>query len=178
MIFLLFFLLICIFILVIFIYVNIFYFLYLKVPMLSTGRGIIEKITSEVDFGKAKKFYELGSGSGKVISQVARKYPGLECIGIECNIAALFLAKIRNIFSEQKVEYRMQNFFKTDLRDADIVYAYLFPGIMDKLETKFLEEMKEGAMVVSNTFILKHRKPSKIVLNKKNSLGTLYVYKY
>jgi len=116
---------------IVFVYLNIFYFIYLKVPTLSANNKVIEKILRSIDFKGRKKFYDLGSGNGKLISGVASLYPDLECIGIEYNIVAYYCAKTRNIFLKNKVSYLRENFFKVNLDDADIVYTYLFPGVMN-----------------------------------------------
>jgi trans-aconitate methyltransferase len=174
----LFFLTFCLFCLVIFVYVNLGYSFYLKVPMLSSGNSAIEKVLSEVDLGKVKKFYDLGSGSGKVISQIANRYPELECVGIEYNAAVYCCAKLRNIFLKQKVAYRMENFFKVDLSDADVVYTFLFPGLMERLETKFARELKKGALVIDTAFPLKSKEPKMVIQGGKGKLDTLYVYEY
>lgn len=124
------------------------------------------------------KFYDLGSGNGKIIARIANAYPNLACVGIECNIAAYSWAKLRNLFSKQKVLYRMENFFQTNLGDADIVYAYLFPNLMKRLEPKFTSELKKGTLLIVNSFPLKSKEPLKIIQDKTNALGTLYIYEY
>jgi hypothetical protein len=169
---------ICILALLLFIYVNIFYYLYLKVPMLSTEKETIRKLSQNIDFSKAKNFYDLGSGNGKVISAISGKFPNLECVGIECNIAAFLLAKVLNIFSSRSVRYRMENFMNIDLGEADVIYAYLFPGAMEKLEEKFSKELKRGTLVVSSTFPIKDKIPKLVVKNENGKLGTLYIYEY
>jgi len=146
--------------------------------MLSTGSNVIKKILQEIDFKEAKKFYDLGAGNGKVISYVASRYPNLKCTGIEYNIAAYCYAKLRNIFLKQKVSYKMGDFFKVNISDADIVYTYLFPGLMDRLESKFARELKKGTLVISNAFPIKDRKPKFIIQGKAGALNTLYVYEY
>lgn len=174
----LFFLTLCLFFLVVFVYLNVFYSFYLKVPMLSSGNDAIEKFLLKVDFGKAKKFYDLGAGSGKMISKVASQYPDLQCIGIEYNIISYCCAKLRNIFLKQKIDYRMGNFFKINISDADVVYTYLYPGLMERLEIKFASELKKGTLVISNAFPIKTREPKIVIQGEVGALNTLYVYEY
>lgn len=162
----------------IFIYLNLFYTFYLKVPMLSSGNNPIEKVLLNVNFKKAAKFYDLGSGNGKLISRVAKQYPHLECVGVEYNIAAYCSAKFRNLFLKQKIDYKLGDFFKINISDADIIYAYLFPGLMVRLEAKFSQELRKGTIVISNSFPIKTRKPKMIIQEKAGELGTLYVYEY
>lgn len=174
----LFFLTLCFFCLVVFVYLNIFYSFYLKVPMLSTGNNAIGKVLQNIDFREEKKFYDLGSGNGKLISQIASRYPNLKCIGIEYNVVAYYCAKFRNIFLKQEIDYRMGDFFKINISDADVVYVYLYPGLMERLEIKFASELKKGALVISNAFPIKTREPKIIIQGEVGALNTLYVYEY
>lgn len=176
--FFIFFLILIIFFLVIFLYLNIFYSFYLRVPMLSAKKEIALKIIKNVDFKNAKNFYDLGSGNGRIISYIANKYPNFKCVGIEYNLTGYCLAKARNIFLKQKVDYRKEDFFKTDISNADIVYVYLFPGVLSRLEPKFSRELKKGTLVVSNTFQLKFKEPEVIIKGEAGALNTLYIYKY
>lgn len=146
--------------------------------MVSTEGEITERILKNIDFSKVKKFYDLGSGSGNVVSRIAREYPSLKCVGIEYNVTDLFWAKFKNIFSKNKVIYKKGDFFKTDISDADIIYVYLFPEIIERLEEKFANELKKGALVITNTFPLKFKKTKLIIPEKKRKLGTLYIYEY
>lgn len=147
-------------------------------PNLSTGNKALKKILKNISFKGKKKFYDLGSGSGKLISRLANQNPNLECIGIEYNLVAYYFAKIRNIFSKRKVDYQLNDFFQVNLVDADIIYTYLFPGIMNRLEVKFSKELKKGALVIVNSFPLKSRKPNAVYKGKTGNLDTLYIYEY
>jgi hypothetical protein len=159
-------------------YLNVFYFIFLRVPTLSAGNKVVEKILQNIDFGSRKKFYDLGSGNGRLISLVADCYPELECIGIEYNITAYCHAKIRNIFSKNKVSYRRENFFKINLGDADVIYAYLYPPVMERLESKFAKELRRGTVVILNSFPFKTKEPKTILRGKTGALDTLYIYEY
>ncbi|HPN54628.1 MAG TPA: methyltransferase [Candidatus Moranbacteria bacterium] len=146
--------------------------------MLSSENDAIRKVLENVDFEKASIFYDLGSGNGKLISQIANQYPHLKCTGIEYNVSSFCLSKIRNIFLKQKVDYKRKDFFKIDISDADIIYAYLFPGIMKSLENKFNQELKAGTLVVSTAFPIRSKEPKMIVRGEAGKLNTIYIYEY
>jgi len=146
--------------------------------MLSTNNTAIKKILRDIDFSAANKFYDLGAGNGKLISHIAKRYPGLECVGIEYNLVAYCCARLRNVFSRKKVIYRRGNFFEIDISDANIIYTYLFPNIMNRLEIKFARELKKGTLVIVNSFPLKSREPKTIIQGKAGALDTFYVYEY
>lgn len=146
--------------------------------MLSTDNGTIEKMLKSLDFEKVKTFYDLGSGNGKVVEQVSRFSPETCCVAVERNVAAISYAKLRNFFLKQKVIFIGKSFFDVSLNNADVVYVYLFPEIMDLLEIKFSSELKSGSVVIANSFPLKRKNPQKIIPGNAGKLGTLYVYQY
>ncbi|MFZ2192995.1 MAG: methyltransferase [Candidatus Moraniibacteriota bacterium] len=146
--------------------------------MLATNKSVISKISRHIDLKNKKKFYDLGSGNGSLISYVAKKYPELECVGVEYNIGAYTQALIRRYFSKVKVSYQRKDFFKIDISSADVIYVYLFPGIINRLEKKFATELRQGTLVIANSFPLKFKKPKKIIKGKDRALDTLYIYEY
>ena len=73
-----------------------------------------------------------------------------------------------------------KNFFQADLSKADVVFCYLFPEVMAKLEPKFTQELKSGSRVVSYAFKLPTKVADKVVITNDDNteLGKIYVYEY
>lgn len=154
-----------------------YYTIVLSAPYVPSNTSALNNLLANVDLSDRKKFYELGSGDGKVISKIAQKYTDMECIGIEYNYTAYLLSLFRNLFLERKVKYFRKDFFKVDLKDADVVFTYLFPDVMQKLHEKFKKELKPGAIVISNTFAINDMEPIS-VYKGKGYLNTIYIYKF
>jgi len=138
----------------------------------------VAKVLENVDFEGKKIFYDLGCGNGSFIAKIAKSHPALQCIGIECNPGIYWWALLRNIFAKQKIVYIRKNFFKINLADADIVFVYLFPGFMERLDSKFRQELKKRTLVISNSFPIKTKTPLKVISGKIGTLETLYIYEY
>ena len=171
-------LLIFLFFVLVFIFVNAFYFVFLRVPSLSSKNKVVAKVLENVDFKGNKKFYDLGCGNGSFITKIAKNYPAMECIGVERNLGIYWWALLRNIFAQRKVVYLRKNFFKINLADADVIFVYLFPGFMERLDAKFKQELRKGTLVISNSFPIKTKNPLKIIPGKMGALETLYIYEY
>ena len=62
-----------------------------------------------------------------------------------------------------KVVTHCRNSFTADLRDADIIFLYLFPKEMDKLAKKFDEELRPATRIVSHSFTFKDREPIEVI---------------
>jgi hypothetical protein len=61
------------------------------------------------------------------------------------------------------VEFRQQDLFDADVRDATVVTIYLLPGLHAALRPKLLEELRPGARIVSHSFPMGPWKPEREV---------------
>jgi len=88
---------------------------------------------------------------------------------------------LKSIFSGQKINFKKQDIFETNLKDADIVYTYLWYDLMPPLEKKLQEELKQGAIVITNTSNFPNWKPIEKVItypkvSKMPDFETLFIY--
>lgn len=97
--------------------------------------------------------YDLGSGDGRLLLLAAGK--GARAVGFEINPFLVFWSTLKALFSPHKgvVKTIWKNFWKADISKADVVFVYLLPWRMEALEKKLKEELRPGALVVSNSFI-------------------------
>jgi hypothetical protein len=54
-----------------------------------------------------------------------------------------------------------RSLFKADVREADVVYCFLFEKFMTKLENKLFSELKPGAKIIVYTFPFKNHQAIK-----------------
>ncbi|MCH1429146.1 MAG: class I SAM-dependent methyltransferase [Chlamydiales bacterium] len=100
-----------------------------------------------------KSIVDFGSGWGSLIFPIAKKFPSSTVKGIENSFVPFCFSKlIKHFFSFDNVNIYRENFYKTSLRNCDVLILYLFPGAMQKLESKVLEEMPSNSIVISHTF--------------------------
>lgn len=163
--------------LTVFFVTSLYYNFKLPAPYVPSRSIAVRKILEEIDLSDKSSFIELGVGDGKVISAIAKKYPQMKCIGIEYNWVPYLLARFRNLFLRNKVEYKIGDFFEFNLSKYDVVYTYLFSEVMYKLEDKFEKELAPSSILISNTFQLKNKKPFAIYKGEA-WLSTIYLYKY
>lgn len=95
-------------------------------------------------------FYDLGAGDGRVLLIAAREFSaravGLEIGPIQC--ALIWLRAIAGGFGN-KIEVRWENFYKANLKDADVVFVYVTSKEIMKLGPHLEAQMKNGARLVS-----------------------------
>lgn len=149
-------------------------------PFVPTKREKVIKLLKNLKLKKGQKFYELGSGDGRVVIETAKL--GLEAIGIEQSWIRIIWSKI--VARSQKLpnaKFKHGNIFNEDLSKADIVYIYLLPKGVEKLFPKLKKELKKDTLVITQTFHFKNWQPiKKINISGKDFIrggGNFSIYK-
>ena len=97
--------------------------------------------------------YDLGCGDGRVLVIAAREL-GARAVGIEIGHVQCAAAWLRAVLSgvQDRVQVRWGNFYQSDLKDADVVFAYLTSAQAGRLEEHLGRQLKPGARVVTISF--------------------------
>jgi SAM-dependent methyltransferase len=97
--------------------------------------------------------YDLGSGDGRMVIAAAYRY-GARGVGIEIN--PVWVRDARRYAEAagvaERVTFRIDDLFTTDLREATVVTLYLLPWMNRRLAPKFVAELKPGARIVSHEY--------------------------
>lgn len=133
-------------------------------PFVPSKNPTAEAMVALANIKKSMKVYDLGSGNGKLLLLAKKK--GAVVTGYEINPWLVIFSNLRGAKTVWK------NFWKADLTDADVVFVYLLPYRMEKLENKLKHELKKGALVVSNSFIFPNWE-----VYKQDNKNHVYVYK-
>jgi len=152
-----------------------FYWVVSGVPFVNSKKKVMRVLQEEVKLKPGEILYDLGCGDGKVISFLAKNNPQVNFLGLELNFSLILIAKIFRRLPN--VKYQRGNFFKKDLSQADYIFVFLFPELMDKLLPKLEKEMKPGAIVISNSFKFSQKVPFRKI-ESPNVLESLYFYKF
>ena len=122
-------------------------------PFVPTPLPVVERMLELAKVSPADVVYDLGSGDGRVVITAAQRY-GARGVGIELN--PVWVRDARR-FAEMlgvtdKVTFRIEDLFTTDLREATVVTLYLYPAMNRKLAPRLLAELKPGARIVSHEY--------------------------
>src|SRR5688500_8397349 len=119
-------------------------------PPVPTKRERIRKALKLVNLQPDEILYDLGAGDGRVLLIAAREF-GAKAIGIEVGPVQCALIWLRIVSSglANRIKIRWGNFFKADLKDADVVYVYATSQEVLKLALFLQKQMKEGSRVIS-----------------------------
>jgi hypothetical protein len=127
-------------------------------PMPSTRNEAADVISllKEARLPDQATVYELGSGWGSLVIAMARAFPSARIHGIELSPLPYWVARFRTR-NMPNVFLRRGNFYKSDLRDAHAVTAYLMIKPMPKLADFLDRNLNPGTPVVSLTLWFRDR---------------------
>lgn len=134
--------------------------LYGELPF-ATWKSIVMKANPKHD----AVFFDLGSGTGRVVMQSHLLFNFQKSIGIEllaglhdkaCEIAQRFVDEIEHEIQDE-LGYRElhlfnESIFDADLQEADFIFLnhpFKDRELLEKLEQKFLAELKPGTKIVT-----------------------------
>ncbi len=155
------------------------YSLYNGVSPMPTSRKVTRALLEiAVSYRVSGAVFELGSGWGNLALLLARALPACQVIGYENSPAPYLISRaIAMIFPAQNLQLIRNNFFSASLSGADLVVCYLYPNAMKDLKVKFERELKEGSLVISNTFAVPGWEPIQIRNVPDLYHSRIYVYR-
>ena len=87
----------------------------------------------------------------------AAKEFGANGVGIEIDPLRYWISKMRIQKNglTNRIKVVRKDFFKQNIKEADVVFVYLVPKALDKLLPKFKKELKTGARIISFVYEIK-----------------------
>jgi len=119
-------------------------------PSVPTKPERIQKALKLGNLQPNETLYDLGAGDGRVLLIAARdfgaKAVGLEIGPIQC--ALIWLRAVASGFGD-RVQVRWENFYKADLKGADVLFVYATSKEITRLAPCLETGTKPGARLVS-----------------------------
>jgi Methyltransferase domain len=136
----------------------------LDVPFVPTPTAVVNAMLSLGNVKKNDVLYDLGSGDGRIVITAAQKF-GTRGVGIDIDPQRVQEANqnAQKAGVTDRVQFRQQDLFTTDLSSATVVTLYLLPEINLKLRPRLLSQLKPGTRIVSHAFDMGDWKPQKVV---------------
>lgn len=140
-------------------------------PYVPSTNVVAKQMTTLANIQPDERVIDLGSGDGKLLRLAAKK--GAYAIGYEINPFLVFVSNLLSLTVKQRanITTKLGNFWHADIANADVIFVYLLPWKMDKLEEKLKTGLKPGARIVSNSFMFKALK-----LTASDEKNHIFVY--
>jgi trans-aconitate methyltransferase len=127
-----------------------------------TPQDVVDEMLKMAKVRKGDVLYDLGSGDGRIAVTAAKRY-GVRAVGIDIDPERIREAteNARKAGVANLVQFRREDLFKADFREATVVTLYLLPDLNVKLRPRLWQELKPGTRVVSHQFDMADWKPEK-----------------
>ena len=85
--------------------------------------------------------YDLGSGDGRIVIAAAEQF-GARGVGIDIDPERIRQSLMIAHSVAELVEFRQQNLFETDFREATVVILYLLPHLNLRLRSQLFDQLR------------------------------------
>jgi ribosomal protein L11 methylase PrmA len=135
---------------------------YPDVIFVPTPQEVVEDMLRLANVQKDDVLYDLGSGDGRIAITAARRY-GIKATGIDIDPERIREANenAKKAGVTNLVQFRQEDLFAADFKDATVITLYLLPDLNVKLRPKLWSELKPGTRIVSHQFEMGAWKPEK-----------------
>lgn len=132
-----------------------------EVPFITSPDNVTLEMLSSAGVKRGDHVIDLGSGDGRIVITAAKKFEATG-LGVEIDPALVekSIANARNAGVADKVEFRVQDLFKTDLAPASVITMYLLPEFNLQLRPALLA-LKPGTRIVSHDWDMGDWKPDR-----------------
>jgi hypothetical protein len=124
-----------------------------------TPPQVVDGIMNLADVRPGDFLIDLGSGDGRIPIAAAKR--GARALGVDLDPQRIRESNdnARAAQVTDRVVFREQNLFETDVKDATVVTLYLFQHLNLQLRPRLLTELRPGARIVSHTWHMGEWRP-------------------
>jgi SAM-dependent methyltransferase len=117
-----------------------------------TRELVIEAMLKAAKVGPNDVVYDLGCGDGRIVVAAAKL--GASAVGIDIDPVRIKEANENAAKAgvTGKVQFRQEDLFQADIREATVVTLYLLPSLNVKLRPRLMEQLRPGTRIVSHDF--------------------------
>lgn len=146
------------------------------VPLFLSSAAVAETVIEIVGWEQVQRFADFGAGVGSVTLPLARHYPDMSIDAYEHAplprwIHAWRSRKLSNI------GLYSSSFWKCDLSQYDVVFAFLSPAVMQGLGERVRVCMRPGSLFISSSFPVPDWEPEFIKQTNDKQKTLLYCYR-
>lgn len=132
----------------------------LTAPFVPSNRKKTQKMIELAELKPNFVVYELGCGDARII-RLAAAQGVKKAVGFDVSIPLIWYGKFLSLVLRNPAKIQWKNIWNQDYADADVIFCYLLPMAMARMEEEIWPQLKVGAKIISNSFILPHIKAEK-----------------
>jgi SAM-dependent methyltransferase len=132
-----------------------------EVPFITSPDNVTLEMLSSAGVKKGDHVIDLGSGDGRIVILAAKKFEATGLgVEIDPSLVEKSKASARSAGVADKVEFKVQDLFQTDLAPATVITMYLLPEFNLQLRPAILK-LKPGTRIVSHDWDMGDWKPDR-----------------
>lgn len=144
-----------------------------RVPLFLSNRATMLALQDLVP--EHARFVDMGAGTGTVLSWLSIRRPDLMLTGVEHAFLPWLYGRFR--LRQTSVHWLRSDFSDVGLHHYDVIYTFLSPAAMPYIWERFLAEAKQGALLISNAFIVENSPPNSTVVTGERERDRLYIWR-
>ncbi|MGH7349641.1 MAG: SAM-dependent methyltransferase [Candidatus Rokuibacteriota bacterium] len=125
----------------------------LDVIFVATDLTIVNTMLTLAGVTRDDVVYDLGCGDGRIVIAAAREF-GARGVGVDLDPQRIREAQANAARAgvADRVTFRVEDVFATDIQDATVVTLFLSPDLNARLRPKLTSQLKPGTRIVSHRY--------------------------
>lgn len=132
-------------------------------PFITTPDEVVERMLALAGTRADDFVVDLGSGDGRIVIAAARKF-GARGLGIELDAGLVERSReaARGAGVAERVAFVQGDVLLADISRASVVTVYLLPELLNRLQPRFLKELRPGTRIVTHAFPMVSWAPDRV----------------
>lgn len=141
----------------------------LDVPFVTTPIEVVDAMLQLANVSAEDTLYDLGCGDGRIVITAAQKYVAFG-IGVDLDPLRIEESLENSVKAgvTDRTKFFVEDFFKTDVRNATVVALYVKEEMNLKLRPMLLQKLKPGARIVSHNYGMGEWQPDELKVIKSS----------
>jgi SAM-dependent methyltransferase len=125
----------------------------LDVIFVATDLTIVNAMLTLANVTRDDVVYDLGCGDGRIVIAAAKEF-GARGVGVDLDPQRIREAQANAVRAgvADRVTFRVQDIFDTDIQPATVVTLFLSPELNARLRPKLTSQLKPGSRIVSHRY--------------------------
>jgi protein-L-isoaspartate O-methyltransferase len=131
------------------------------VHFVPTPPEVVDRMLRMAEVGPNDFVIDLGSGDGRIPIAAVKDHKAKRALGVDIDPQRIkeANANAKAAGVTDKVTFRQENLFETDIREATVITMYLLSSLNLRLRPRLLEQLRPGTRLASHAFDMGDWKP-------------------